>query len=248
MEYTAFVDSIANGAGTKVDMSMLGHVEDPRALLDFVFPAGMVDDPIACAKRYILAPTHRQVDSYNRLLLDRVTGNKRRYLAADTLEGAADIPVEVLDNVLDYATRCNFPDLPAHSLRVKENGVYRLLHPLNPGVPKNTRGVVTHVGEWLVTMRILRPNTTEGPDDDLLIPRIPVSYALPSGYTLQRRQFPVAPAYVTTFDTCQGLTLDRVGVDLTAGAFPHEQLYTALSRIQHRNHARILFMKAKLKY
>ena len=51
-----------------------------------------------------------------------------------------------------------------------------------------------------------------------------------------RRQFPLAPAYVTTFNSCQGLTLDRVAIDLTRPVFSHGQLYTALTRVRNRTH------------
>ena len=37
--------------------------------------------------------------------------------------------------------------------------------------------------------------------------------------------------YATTFNSCQGLNIDRVGVDLTYPVFSHGQLYTALSHI-----------------
>lgn len=68
-------------------------------------------------------------------------------------------------------------------------------------------------------------------DKLILLPRISFTHSLRSGHTLLRRQFPLAPAYATTFNSCQGLTLDRVGVDLTVPMFSHGQLYTALSRI-----------------
>ena len=41
----------------------------------------------------------------------------------------------------------------------------------------------------------------------------------------------------STFHSCQGLTLDRVGVDLMQDVFTHRQLYTALSRIRNRRDA-----------
>ncbi|KIM65719.1 hypothetical protein SCLCIDRAFT_112413, partial [Scleroderma citrinum Foug A] len=50
---------------------------------------------------------------------------------------------------------------------------------------------------------------------------------------LLHKQFPLAPAYATTFNSCQGLTLDCVGIDLTCPVFSHRQLYTALSCIRH---------------
>src|SRR5882762_12006044 len=77
------------------------------------------------------------------------------------------------------------------------------------------------------------------PAEDILIPRISFIYGLSSGHTLLRKQFPLAPAYATTFNSCQGLTLDRVGVDLTRPVFSHGQLYTALSRICHRSDVKI---------
>ena len=47
------------------------------------------------------------------------------------------------------------------------------------------------------------------------------------------------PFYATTFNSCQGLTLDIVGVDLTQPVFSHGQLYTALLHITHHSHAKI---------
>jgi Helicase len=69
------------------------------------------------------------------------------------------------------------------------------------------------------------------------LPRITFEEQLQNGHTLQRLQFPIAPAYATTFNSCQGLTLNRVAIDLTLPVFSHGQLYTALSRIRHRSHA-----------
>jgi hypothetical protein len=48
----------------------------------------------------------------------------------------------------------------------------------------------------------------------------------------------LAPAYATTFNSCQGLTLEIVEVDLTRPVFSHGQLYTAPSRIRHHNDAK----------
>ena len=43
-------------------------------------------------------------------------------------------------------------------------------------------------------------------------------------------QFPVKAAWAITIHKSQGLTFDRITVDLGAGAFAHGQTYTALSR------------------
>ena len=57
-------------------------------------------------------------------------------------------------------------------------------------------------------------------------------------WTVSRRQFPLRPAYATTFNSCQGLTLDRAVIDLRYPVFAHGQLYTALSRVRHRDNIR----------
>ena len=115
---------------------------------------------------------------------------------------------------------------------------------LDEGLVENVRFVVVAKGDRLITVRILRglsgstPGLTQS--EDILIPRITFSAVLSTGHTLIRKQFPLAPAYATTFNSCQGLTLDSVGVDLTRPVFSHGQLYTALSRIRHRSHAKVL--------
>ena len=76
-------------------------------------------------------------------------------------------------------------------------------------------------------------------EEDILIPRITFTTDLPSGFHLCRLQFPLAPAYATTFNSCQGMTLEILGVDLTRPVFSHGQLYTALSHIRRREDARI---------
>jgi hypothetical protein len=53
--------------------------------------------------------------------------------------------------------------------------------------------------------------------------------------------FPLQPAYATTFNGCQGLTLDKTVLDLRCDVFVHGQLYTALSCIRVRGDSRMLF-------
>ncbi|OSX66535.1 hypothetical protein POSPLADRAFT_1131752 [Postia placenta MAD-698-R-SB12] len=133
--------------------------------------------------------------------------------------------------------------VPAHALTVKVNGVYRLMCNYAPerGMVKNTRVLIRALGKRIITVRILRGigGVSVVDPEDILISRISFTALLETGHTLVRRQFPLAPAYATTFNSCQGLTLDVVGVDLTRPVFSHGQLYTALSRIRHRSHARV---------
>ncbi|KAF9642437.1 hypothetical protein BDM02DRAFT_3105680, partial [Thelephora ganbajun] len=58
--------------------------------------------------------------------------------------------------------------------------------------------------------------------------------------TLLCKRFPLAPAYTSTFHSCQGLMLDCIGIDLTQPVFTHSQLYTALSWVWHQNNMMVL--------
>lgn len=241
-EFSRFVDDIGNGAGPDVNLDLIPHVHDSNALINFTFPVDIITNPTACLYRSILAPTNVQVDHYNDTITDNITGTQQTFFAADSLKEADEAGVPIDHTILDYAARHTPTGLPAYALTIKVNAVYRLIRNLSIdcGLVKNTRLVVKAIGRRIITVRILRGmrdvSTTA---DDILIPRISFSSSLSSGHTLLRLQFPLAGAYATTFNGCQGLTLDRVGIDLIRPAFSHGQLYTALSRIRHRSHARV---------
>jgi hypothetical protein len=243
-EFANFVDEIGDGAGPTVQLlPVLKSVTDSEQLINFVYPPEVLTNSTACLKRAILAPTHMQVDGYNNTILGRVEGSERTYNAADTLKEVDDVGLVPPDSVLDYVAKHTPPGLPHYKLTIKTGGVFRLLRnmSIDRGLVKNVRVVVVGVGHRLITVRILRgmPGLNTLDEEDILIPRITFSTVLQSGHTLVRKQFPLAPAYATTFNSCQGLTLDCVGVELTRPVFSHGQLYTALSRIRHRSHAAV---------
>jgi len=237
LELASFVDEIGDGAGPEVSLNMLPSVTNIENLIDFIYPPNIITDPIACLKRAILCPTNAQVDNYNHIVTSHVEGTQHTYLAADSLQEANDIGLIPPDSVLDYFASHTPPGLPSHSLTIKVNAIYRLIRnfSIDLALVKNSRVIVIDVGARLITVRILRElaNGTSVDADDILIPRISFTHTLRSGHTLLRRQFPLSPAYATTFNSCQGLTLDRIGIDLTTPVFSHGQLYTAMSRIRH---------------
>jgi hypothetical protein len=244
LEFSHFVDAIGDSVGPEVCLDMLSHTYSATDLADFVYPLEVISNPLACLSRAILAPTNYQVDSYNETMLKKVYGAARIYLAADTLKEVEDSSLTAPDSILDDVGKHTPPGLPPHSLTIKPNAVFRLLRNFSVdwGLVKNVRVVIMDVGTRLVIVRLLRGiagaiNYID--NEDILIPRINFSAELPSGHTLLRRQFPLGPGYATTFNSCQGLTLDILGVDLTRPVFSHGQLYTALSRIRHRTHAKI---------
>ncbi len=242
--FALFVDSIGNGAGPEVRLDLLDHVHDSRQLIDFVYPQSVIEQPDACLCRAILAPTNVQIDRYNDCIINAVPGPLHTYYAADSLKEATEAGLEPSSGILDYATRQCPPGMPPYMLPIKINMVYCLVQnlSLDRGLTKNTHVIVVALRRHIITVRILRgARGIAVPEaEDILIPRITFLHVLHSGHTLLRHQFPLAPAYATTFNSCQGLMLDNVGVDLTCPAFAHGQLYTALSRICHHAHARVL--------
>ena len=237
LEFSKFVDQIGDGELTDVPLHMMQSTTVKNDLIDFVFPPDILSNPSSCLTRSILAPTNRQVDNYNKTILDSIPEEPMLYMATDTLKEASDSNLRSPNSILDFVSRHPPPGMPPFTVEIKKNAVYRLLRnfSIDRGLVKNARVVVTDAGSRLISVRILRHNRSNFLDeDDILIPRITFTAILPSGHTLVRKQFPLAPSYATTFNSCQGMTLDRVGVDLTHPVFSHGQLYTALSRIRNR--------------
>lgn len=249
--FAAFVDAIGDGGGPQISFQGLHHARSRIELTQFTFPPNVIGDPVLCLQRCILAPTNSQVDTYNLEILDRLLGTPRFFCAADSLEEhtriSDDSESDVLptpDAILDYVSKVRPNGMPDHTLLIKLGGVYRLLRnfSIDRGLVKNTRVVVTGIGRKLITIHLLKSfgDASFSDHEDILLPRITFKEILASGHTLLRKQFPLAPAYASTFHSCQGLTLDCVGIDLTQPVFTHGQLYTALSRVRHRNNTMIL--------
>jgi ATP-dependent DNA helicase PIF1 len=251
------IDHIGDGQQSEVNLHMVKHVRTYQALIDFVFPSNTASDPTYCLTHTVLASTHEQVDLINDSIYQTLQGDSTTYHAADTLEErqvALDSTTNNDDNtedhlptpqaILDYVRRRTPSGMPHHRLHVKKGAVYRLLRnfSIDRGLVKNIRVVITGLGHKLITIQVLKhDNQLPSIDDqEILLPRITFKDTLPSGHTLLRRQFPLALAYATTFHSCQGLTLNKVGIDLSTPLFTHGQLYTALSRVRRRTDACVL--------
>ena len=109
----SFVDQIGNSTGPHIDLSFFTCVADIKSVIDFVYGQDIFDNPIACLRRCILAPTNAQVDNYNAAVLNLLPSRFRQYHAADSLEEHSEVaeamnpvsnnpPLPNPDAILDY--------------------------------------------------------------------------------------------------------------------------------------------------
>jgi hypothetical protein len=108
---------------------------------------------------------------------------------------------------------------------------------VDSGLVKNARVIIRRLSRHVVEVETLPSEVNSYTAGRFLLPRINFEFQ-PKGcpWTVQRRQFPLRLAYATTFNSCQGLTLDRAVIDIRVPTFAHGQLYTALSRVRCRDH------------
>jgi hypothetical protein len=114
------------------------------------------------------------------------------------------------------------------------------------GLVKNAHLIIQELHHHYVEVRLINSRTGQLGDTQC-IPRICFEFTPPhASWTVHRLQFPLCLAYATTFNCCQGLTLDKTVLDLRCKVFAHGQFYTALSRIRQRDDSCILFPEDKL--
>ncbi|KAG2743147.1 hypothetical protein P692DRAFT_20810564 [Suillus brevipes Sb2] len=130
------------------------------------------------------------------------------------------------------------PNTPPHRLDLKVNAVCAIQRNMSVenGLVRNARVRITALHRRFVEVEI--PQTGE----IHCLPRITFTFNPPrSSWTVNRKQFPLRAAYATTFNGCQGLTLQKAVLDLRTDSFAHGQLYTAVSRVRCRRDVRALF-------
>jgi len=85
-DFASYVDSIGEGEGPRINLSFLTHTTNIEDVIGFVYNRDVLNKPITCLRRCILAPTNAQVDVYNSAVLDLLPSTSRQYYAADSLE------------------------------------------------------------------------------------------------------------------------------------------------------------------
>jgi hypothetical protein len=147
------------------------------------------------------------------------------------------------DTSPDHLALLTHNSVPPHLLRLKKGCICSLMRNMSikKGLVKNARVIVHELHRKFVEIRVIS-NRTGHLGEVHCIPRIRFPFQpTHSSWTVHRLQLPLRLAYSCTFNGCVGLTLDRTVLDVREPVFAHGQLYTALSRVRHRSHTRVLF-------
>ena len=161
----------------------------------------------------------------------------REELSSSGLQGQIATP-EFLHDIHE-------PGVPPHKLCLKEAAICVIMRNLSleDGLVKNARVVIRKLLENVIEVELVGVEAVEmGKKKIYHLPRIMFEFQPRfCSWVMQRKQFPLRLAYATTFNSCQGLTLDRAVIDLRVPPFAHGQLYTSISRVRHRDHIRSIF-------
>ena len=143
----------------------------------------------------------------------------------------------------DYLVILTQNGLPLHELKLKQGCICSIMRNMSvqKGLVKNTRMIIEHLHRRYIEVRVINNRTGELGGIHC-IPQIRFEFTpLHASWTVHRLQFPLRLTYTSTFNGCQGLTLDKTVLDLRTEVFAHGQLYTALSRIRIRQNIVVLY-------
>ena len=168
------------------------------------------------------------------------------YYSQDCIKEGNDHPLNLHGDVLqDYLAMLHEPGIPPHKLDLKVGAICTIQRNLSTekGLVKNARVIIQELNRYSIKVGVLpRPHAVNQDIQGFPLSRINFEFnPNRSSWTVVRRQFPLRLAYATTFNSSQGLTLDRAVIDLRQGVFAHGQLYTGLTQIRQRGDGRVLF-------
>ena len=227
--------------GTITLPTALRQFSDPDQFIEDVYPLHVLQRPLEnpdfFQERAILCSKNVNVDTINKQVMQKVTGEMVTLLSADTVQSdltnadMANLPAEYLQTI-------STSGIPPAILQLKVGMPVMLLRNLNPerGLCNGTRLIIHQIGQYILKVKILG-----GSDAIELIPRFKLT-TLPNAlpFILTRKQFPVKVCFAMTINKSQGQSLRKVAVDLRNPAFTHGHLYVALSRATSANGVSIL--------
>ncbi|CAG8533214.1 16447_t:CDS:2, partial [Dentiscutata heterogama] len=230
--YSQLMDKIDDGVdGEDVSLALLKMTHEINDVIDFAFPETVLNEPNKCQKCAILCLLNSEVESINEIILQRLRGDAVDLYSTDSLADDDTRTNQAQRNMIsvELLNTFNASEIPKHCLTLKKGCVATIMRNLSihDGLCKNSRVIILDIGQRLVTVQ----NPAMG--SVIYLPRITFLFCVPQfPFKISRHQFPLRLAYSSTFNSSQGLTLDRVALNLYTPVFSHRQLYTALTRVR----------------
>ena len=261
--YSAYVDSLGDGTAVPVEYqgtircetnatrvglppSLHGHtgvVYTEDALIDATYGSNLHrlnTHPQDYVKHAIMCTTNHRVKEFNSRIVERMAPpGVRSCLSLDCIDNGDDMHPEVIDMI------GHRPGVPEHELVLFPGAIVRVMRnfSVSHGLLNGTRCKVAFVdanvvGLFVIGRKVL-PHTKP-----FLIPRIKFKERLKQfdsrSVHVYRMQFPLTLAYAMTYNKSQGLTMDKIGIDVREPSFSHGHTYVAFGRARRRSDVVVL--------
>ena len=141
------------------------------------------------------------------------------YYSQDCIKEGNHYPLNLHGDVLqDYLAMLHELGIPPHKLDLKVGAICTIQRNLSTekGLVKNARVIIQELNRYSIKVGVLpRPHAVNQDIQGFPLSRINFEFnPNRSSWTVVQRQFPLRLAYATTFNSSQGLTLDRAVIDL----------------------------------
>ena len=235
IKWTNFLYEVANGKNGKystwydvMDDCGIMVTRDFNDAVDFFICDINLEDDFPLTRQWICS-TNQYVDQVNdffhNLRKEKVGSLGKIFAKTDITTPIKDMRINA-NLALDFINKISIKDIASSVIEFQKGEPMTLLRNLNTkeGLVKNKRCWVVNIGNFSTTIKLDNGN-------EFSIPRINFKGSS-NGIQFSRKQIPLKMVYSGTVHKSQGMTLDKVVIDLRTSFWEHGQLYVALSRVK----------------